>query len=44
MVYTYNVKELEEIDKLGRNECCIVDQDHQWWVIAVDHTSKFKTI
>ena len=29
MVYTYNVKELEEIDKLSRNECCIVDQDHQ---------------
>ena len=22
------------------NVLCIVDQDHQWWVIAVDHTSK----
>ena len=23
---------------------CINDQDHQWWVIAVDHTNKFKAI
>ena len=22
------------------NLLCIVDEDHQWWVIAVDHTSK----
>ena len=26
------------------NVLCIVDQDHQWWVIAADHTSKFKVI
>ena len=26
------------------NVLCIVDQDHQWWVIPVDHTSKFKVI
>ena len=24
------------------NVLCIVDQDHQWWVIAVEHTSKFQ--
>ena len=24
------------------NVLCIVDEDHQWWVIAVDHTSKFE--
>ena len=23
---------------------CIVDQDHQKWAIAVDHSSKFKVI
>ena len=23
---------------------CTIDQDHQWWVIAVDHTSKFIVI
>ena len=48
MVYTCNLKELGEVEKLGRlvemNVLCIVDQDHQWWVIAVDHTSKFKVI
>ena len=26
------------------NALCIVDEGHQWWVIAVDHTSKFKVI
>ena len=26
------------------NILCIADQDHQWWVIAVDHTSNFKVI
>ena len=46
MVYTCNEKGLEEVEKLGRNEnvISIVDQDHQWWVVAVDHTSKFKVI
>ena len=42
------MKGLEEIEKLGRliemNVPCIVDQDHQWWVIAVDHTVKLKVI
>ena len=43
MVYTCNVKGLEEVEKLGRKECTwIVDQDHKRWEIAVDHTSKFK--
>ena len=45
MVYTCNVKGLEEVEKLGRNECTL----HCWRisparVIAVDHTSKFKII
>ena len=48
MVYACSMKGLEEVEKLGRlvemNVLCIVDQDHQWWVIAVDHTSKFKVI
>ena len=36
---------MEEVGKLGRNEYTfIVDQDHQWWMIAVDQTSKFKAI
>ena len=26
------------------NLLCIVDHDHQRWVIVEDHTSKFKTI
>ena len=26
------------------NVLCIVDQDHQRWVIEEDHTSKFKAI
>ena len=26
------------------NVPCIVDQDHQWLIIAGDHTSKFKVI
>ena len=26
------------------NVLCIIDQDHQWWLIAVDHASKFKVI
>ena len=26
------------------NVFCIVNQNHQWWVIAVDDTSKFKVI
>ena len=26
------------------NVYCIVDQDHQIWAIAVDHSSKFKDI
>ena len=48
MVYACSVKGLEEVEKLSRlvemNVLCIADQDHQWWVIAVDHTSKFKVI
>ena len=26
------------------NVLCIIDEDHQWWVIVVDHTNKFKVI
>ena len=26
------------------NVLCIAEEDHQWKVIAVDHTSKFKVI
>ena len=48
MVYTCNLKELGEVEKLGRlvemNVLCIVDQNHLWWVIAVDHNSKFEFI
>ena len=48
MVYACNVEGLEKVEKLGSlvemNVLCIVDQDHQWWVIAVDHTSKFEVI
>ena len=48
MVYACNVKGLDEVEKLGRlvemNVLCIVDHDHQWWVIVVDHTSKFEVI
>ena len=48
MVYASKKKGLEEVEKLGRlvdmNVLCIVDQDHQWWVIAVDHTSKSEVI
>ena len=48
MVYACKKKGLEEVEKLGRlvemNILCIVDQDYQWWVIAVDHTSKFEVI
>ena len=29
-------------DGLKENVLCIVDQDHQSWAIAVDHTSKIK--
>ena len=28
MVYIWNVKRLEEVEKLGRNVLCIVDQEH----------------
>ena len=46
MVYACKVKGLEEVEKLGRllemNVLCIFDQDHQWLMIAVDHTSKFE--
>ena len=48
MVCACNVKGLDEVEKLGRlvemNVLCIVDHDHQWWVIVVDHTSKFEVI
>ena len=48
MVYACNVKGLDEVEKLGRvvkmNVLCIIDQYHQWWVIAVDHNSKFEVI
>ena len=48
MVYACKKKGLEEVENLGRlvemNVLCIVDQGHQWWVIAVDHTSKFEVI
>ena len=50
MVYvyiaTFNVKRLEEVEELGRNECTL----HRWpsspvmRVIVVDQTSKFKVI
>ena len=33
------MKGLENSEQL-----CIVDQDHQWRVIAVDYASKFKAI
>ena len=48
MVCACNVKGLKEVEKLGRlvemNVLFNVDQDHQWRVIAVDHTSKFDII
>ena len=48
MVYAFNVKRLEEVEKLGglveMNALSIVDQNHLWWVLAVDHTSKFEVI
>ena len=45
MVYTCIVKGLEEVEKLGRNECTL----HRWPRLSVmsdsvDHTSKFKVI
>ena len=42
MVYTCNMKELEEIEKMG--VLYIVDQDHQRSMIVVDHFMKFKRI
>ena len=45
MVCVCNAQLLEELEKLDRNELiCIVDQDHQWWVIVVHHTKNFKAI
>ena len=49
MASTCKVKGLEEVGKMGKKESevnvsCIVDQDHQIWAIAVDHSSKFKDI
>ena len=48
MVCACNVTGLKDVEKLGRlvemNVLFNVDQDHQWWVIAVDHTSKFDII
>ena len=45
MVYTCNMKGLEEVEKLGKNECTL----YRWsrssvMSIAVDHTSKFEAI
>ena len=46
MVYTCNVKGVEQIKKclVEMNVLCSTDQDHQWWVIAVYCSSKFKAI
>ena len=45
MVYTCSVKRWRKLKSLVEmNVLCIVEKDHQWWVIAVDHTSKFKVI
>ena len=45
MVYTCSVKGWRKLKSwVEMNVLCIVDKDHQWWVIAVDHTSKFKVI
>ena len=44
--YTWNMKGLKEVERLGLeiNVLCLVDQDHQKWVIAVDYNNKFKAI
>ena len=47
MVYTCKVKgtiSRKLKSWVEMNVICIVDEDHQWWVISVDHTSKFKVI
>ena len=49
MVYTSSVEEVQRAGESQEkwveiNVLCTVDQDHQWWVIAVDHTSKFKAM
>ena len=41
-LYTCNVKGLEEVKKLVRNECTLYRWLRSPVMIAVDHTSKFK--
>ena len=44
-VLTNICSEISKIQLKGwveMNVLCIVDQDYQWWVISVDHTSKCK--
>ena len=42
VVYTCNVKGLEEVETVGRNWMCFASFTNQRWVNVVDHSREFK--